>query len=248
MHHVVLDEWSRRDSPVHRAEARMKIVGALVFLICVATTPRIEAPTFLGYVLLALAGIGLAGLPLLPLAARAAVVLPFSGVFAAMTALAGDTERAAAVVVKSYVSALAVLLLVATTPLPRLLRAAERLGAPRMVILIVQFLYRYLFVISEQAQHMRLAARCRGELGYERPAGWRIRFRGAAGALAVLFGRSYERASAIHQAMLARGFDGRIRSLGVPARGLRRWWLPAAASMAAVAIRLAGRMEFPWPL
>lgn len=248
MHHVVLDEWSRRDSPVHRAEPRAKLLGALVFLVCVGTTPRVEVPVFGAYLALTLAGIALAGLPVGPVFARAAVVLPFSGVFAAMSALAGDTERAAAVVVKSYLSALAVLLLVASTPLPRLLRAAERLGAPRMVILIVQFLYRYLFVISEQAQHMRQAARCRGELGRERRRGRRRRFRAAAGALAVLFGRSYERSVAIHQAMLARGFDGRIRSLAAPVDGLRRWWLPAGAALAAAVIRVAHRLELPWSL
>jgi len=248
VHHVVLDEWSRRTSPVHRAEPRGKLLGALAFLVCVATAPRIEVPQFGGYLLLVLAGISLAKLPVVPVIARAAVVLPFSGVFAVMSAVAGDTDRAMAVVVKSYVSALAVLLLVATTPLPRLLRAAERLGAPRMVIVVVQFLYRYLFVISEQAQHMRQAARCRGELARRRSAGWRARFRAAAGALAVLFGRSYERAAAIHQAMLARGFDGRIRSLAPPAGSATGWWLPAAAALVAVAIRLAHRMEFPWPL
>jgi len=36
------------------------------------------------------------------------------------------------------------------------------------------------------------------------------RFRAAAGALAVLFARSYARAEDIHQAMLARGFQGRF--------------------------------------
>ncbi len=248
MHHVVLDEWSRRESPVHRAEPRMKILGIFVYLVCVATTPSVELAPFTAYVLLVVSGIGLAKLPLFPLMARAAVVLPFSGVFAAVSALAGDTERAAAVVVKSYVSALAVLLLVATTPLPRLLRAAERLGAPRMVIVVVQFLYRYLFVISEQAQHMRQAARCRGELGRKRSSGWRTRFRAAAGALAVLFGRSYERASAIHQAMLARGFDGRVRPLSVPPARVTDSWLPVAGALAAVVVRVVQAGGFQWPL
>ena len=35
------------------------------------------------------------------------------------------------------------------------------------------------------------------------------RFRAAAGALAVLFARSYGRAEEVHRAMLARGFNGR---------------------------------------
>ena len=53
--------------------------------------------------------------------ARAGVVLPFTAVFAGISWLAGDPARGAALVMKSYLSALAVLLLVSTTPLPLLL-------------------------------------------------------------------------------------------------------------------------------
>jgi cobalt/nickel transport system permease protein len=163
------------------------------------------------------AGVALSRLPQFSLLLRAAVVLPFSGTFAVISLLAGDPDRALAVVVKSYLSAVIVLLLVATTPFPQLLNAVEKLGAPRMVVLVVQFLYRYLFVISQQGQHMRQAARCRGDLSAAPRGRRKSRFRAAAGALAVLFGRSYQRAEAIHRAMLARGFDGRFHPLQRPA-------------------------------
>jgi len=51
---------------------------------------------------------------------------------------------------------------------------------------------------------MRLAAACRaGAVGASRAL-----FRAAAGALAVLFARSYQRADGIHRAMQSRGFTG----------------------------------------
>jgi cobalt/nickel transport system permease protein len=79
-----------------------------------------------------------------------------------------------------------------------------------LLVLLAQFLYRYLFVISEQAQHLRLAAACReGNARKNR----RSKFHAAAGALAVLFARSYYRAEGIHQAMLARAFAGRFALL-----------------------------------
>src|SRR5436853_583242 len=106
----------------------------------------------------------------------------------------------AAMVLKSYLSALAVLLWVATTPLPALLLSLELLGVPVFLLTVIQFLYRYLFVISGEAQYMRTAAAARGGLT----------FGAAAGALAVLFARSYSRAGQIHRAMLARGFTGRF--------------------------------------
>lgn len=176
----------------------------------------------------------LARLPLKAILLRAAVVLPFSATFACVSLLSGTTERAIGIPVKSFLSALGVLLVVATTPLPQILKALESLGAPRIALLVIQFLYRYLFVIFEQAQHMRLAAKCRGGFG----GGHRSKFKAAAGALAVLFGRSYERAEGIHQAMLARGFDGHLRLLSTG----RIRAVDVAFLAAAVAIPLAFRL------
>lgn len=215
MHHVVLDHWSRRKSLLHARDARAKILAALAFLVCVATTAMPSPLPGVAYGCLLLAGLLLSRLPLLGLLLRAAVVLPFTATFAAMTLLAGDPGRAFELLQKSYLSATAVLLLAATTPLPELLRGLEALGAPRFVLLVIQFLYRYLFVISEQAQHMRLAAMCRGS--ESRPSSLRRSWlAAAAGAIAVLFGRSYARAEAIHTAMLARGYRGHVPLLSAP--------------------------------
>jgi cobalt/nickel transport system permease protein len=66
--------------------------------------------------------------------------------------------------------------------------------------------YRYLFVIAEQAQRMRWAAACRGS--QKRPRSQEFRL--AAGLVGVLFARSWQRADGIYHAMLARGFRGRF--------------------------------------
>ncbi len=202
MHHVVIERWSRGSGPLHSRDARVKLLVALGYLIALATMPRLAPVAVACYAVLITAGIALGRLPAGALLARAAIVLPFSATFAIFSVAAGDSSRAVSLLVKSYLSAAAVLVLVGTTPLPKLLRGMESLGVPRMLTLVVQFLFRYLFVISEQAQHMRLAALCRGS------GGWAGRFRAAAGAVAVLFARSFGRAEGIHQAMLARGFSG----------------------------------------
>ena len=105
-----------------------------------------------------------------------------------------------------------------------------------MIVLVAQFLYRYLFVISEQAQHMRQAARCRGGL-LGGPRG--SRFRAAAGAVTVLFGRSYQRAEGIHQAMLARGFEGRLTPISSFSFSMKDAVFLAAAVVVATAVRLS---------
>ena len=187
-------------------------MAVLVFLVVLATAHRELA--WLGAALFAVLCVAarLARLPLSGALVRAGVVLPFTAVFAGVSWLAGDPARGAALVAKSYLSALAVLLLVSTTPMPVLLRGFEMTGAPRFLSMVAQFLYRYLFVISEEAQHMRKAALARGAT-VGGLAGNAARFRAAAGALAVLFARSYARAEEIHRARLARGFPGYFRPL-----------------------------------
>jgi len=207
LHHVTLDQWSRRSSPVHRRDARVKLLGLLVFLIVMATTGRKFAILGPIYLLLVVGFLFLARLPLLGVGLRAGIVLPFSATFACISALGGDPGRGLILIGKSFLSALAVLAVVGSTPLPDLLRGLQSLRVPHFLVLVGQFVYRYLFVVSEEAQHMRVASSCRG----------RLSFRAAAGLLAVLFERSYARAERIHQAMAARGFQGHFPAVS-PAR------------------------------
>lgn len=207
MHHVVVERWSRGQSWLHRRDPRAKTAALLLFLVLLATSRTALLPLGAAYLLLLIAMLVWARLPLGGALWRAAIVLPFSLVFGAISLLAGDAARAGALQVRSYLSALAVLWLISTTPMPQLLRGLDTLGAPRFLLMVVQFLYRYLFVISEEAQHMRAAGIARGA-SMRGLAANGARRRAAAGALAVLFGRSYARAESIHQAMLARGFAG----------------------------------------
>ena len=202
MHHVVLEKWSRGASFIHRRDPRAKIAALLFFLVVVATAHRrllVMAPAFLTLLTIAVLT---ANLPLGKILLRSAIVLFFTIAFALSSWIAGDPDRALELLVKSYLSAMAVLVVVSTTPMPVLLRGLEAAGTPRFLLMVAQFLYRYLFVISEEAQHMRKAAVSRGG-----------GFRAAAGALATLFVRSYVRAGDVHRAMLARGFPGHFRTL-----------------------------------
>jgi cobalt/nickel transport system permease protein len=232
LHHVVLEGWSRRDSPLHRRDARAKILATILVLVFMATAGAVDARFAAFYGLLLLSGALTAGVPVAGLAARAALVLPFAACFAGISALSGDAERAAALLVKSVYSAITVLLLAATTPMPDLLAGGERLGAPRLLVAVVQFLYRYLFVLSETAQHMRLAAASRG--------GWR--WSAAGGAAAVLFASAYNRAEGIHRAMLSRGFTGHLTP-----GGAMRFGGSDAALLTAIAALLASA-RLAWSL
>jgi cobalt/nickel transport system permease protein len=212
LHHVVLERWSQGTSALHQRDPRAKIIALLVFLIVLATSSRGLSLISAGFFLVLAGALVWARLPLAGVLARAALVLPFGAVFAFICWLAGDPARGFSLLAKSYLSALAVLLVTSTTPLPTLLNGFESTGVPRFLLLVGQFLYRYLFVIGEEAQHMRTASAARGATVRQWVAGG-ARFRAAAGALAVLFARSYGRAEQIHHAMLARGFLGHFQPL-----------------------------------
>jgi cobalt/nickel transport system permease protein len=234
MHYVLLETWSRGASGIHRLDARAKVLTMLVFLVVLATTPGSAHAIMAGYLAIVIAGITAAGLPLLKVVVRAAAVLPFAAVFSVMTIITGDVQRAIALAEKSYLSALVGLWVVATTPLPEILRALGQLGAPTVALTVIQFLHRYLSVLIDQAQRMRLAALCRGGQGKRT----RSLFQAAASSLGVLFARSYSRAEGIHNAMLARCFNGRLRTLSAQ----RFLWKDAVFLAGATGLTLSLRL------
>jgi cobalt/nickel transport system permease protein len=181
-----------------------KIVAALTLLVCIATLTAHTLSCCAAYLLLLAAAVALAKLPVGRILLGAAAVLPFALCFAAVSAVSGQPDRAAMLIVRGYLSSLTALLLIATTPMPDLLAGLELLRAPRFLLQVMQFLYRYLIVLIEEASAMRDAAGSRA--GNVRS----LALRQAAGAAGVLFVRSYRRAEAIHRAMMARGFEGHI--------------------------------------
>jgi cobalt/nickel transport system permease protein len=237
LHHVVLERWSRGASVLHRRDPRAKIFVLAVLLVTLATAYR-GVPAVASILLVLLwGGMLWARIPVASALLRAGVVFSFTIPFALLSVLAGDSGRAAALLLKSYISALAVLLVVSTTPVSILLRGMEAVGAPRFLLMVAQFLYRYLFVISEEAQHMRKAAMARGA-GSGKVAR-RARFHAAAGALGALFARSYARADDIHRAMLARGFSGRFPAVQELHFGSADAAFAFLAAVAIVAARVA---------
>ena len=236
MHWPMLEPPARRRGPLDDRDARSKLIPLIVFLVVISTTTRAFPESAAAQGLLLVAACVWARVPVTATLRRAAVVLPFILTFTIICWIAGDAARGVALAVKSYLSCLAVSLIVATTPLPVLLRGLESLGVPRFLLMVSQFVYRYLFVISEEARQMSRAAVARG--GSAVGGLGRLRFQAAAGALAVLFARSYRRAGDIHQAMLARGISGRMHSLDTPRFQFADTAFLIMASMVPVSLRI----------
>lgn len=92
-----------------------------------------------------------------------------------------------------------------STPFQHLLVAARWFRAPAVMVELASLIYRYLFLLREETLTVMRAQRSR--LGY---ADYRRSLRSAAALCGMAFVRAYDRALAIHQAMLCRGYQGEL--------------------------------------
>jgi len=152
--------------------------------------------------------------------------------------------RLGAILARSGLSMLVAVTLVTITPFADLLRAMRRLGLPALLVAVMAMMYRYLFVLVDEAQRLirareaRSAASASGRAG--RTMAWRATVAGR--MIGTLFLRTYERSERIYQAMLARGYQGDILTLSSAPAGTGR---PAAATGAACSGAASGAAEIP---
>lgn len=95
---------------------------------------------------------------------------------------------------------------------PRLGAALAALGVPDKLCLILSLTYRYLDLMRQEWDRLSTSAKLRGFTPDTSIRAWRT----YGLLLALLFMRALDKATAIHQAMICRGFDGRFKSLGCP--------------------------------
>ncbi len=250
------------DAPLVRLDARVKVVVTLALIVGIGLlpAPSVTQPVtvFVAYALLWMLLLGwmLAG-ALSPWRVmwRAGLVLPFT--LAAATLLFATpgqrlgtlpiTDAGAlrflTVALKAWLSAQAALTLTLTTPFLDLINALHSLGVPRAFVVIVQFTYRYLFVLGDESQRLMRARAARSASPGGKPGGsllWRARVTG--NMVGSLFLRGYERAERIHQAMAARGYRGDVLALPLPPLDWREAAWGLIPVLLLVAIELVARL------
>jgi cobalt/nickel transport system permease protein len=272
LHIHALDAYRPKSSFVHRLDARGKLVMAVLFIVCTALTPDGAWPAYVLLAALAL-GVAVASrLGVGFMYRRSAVALPFA--LAAVTVifstpgqslltarvLAWDLVltdagliRFVSIVLKSWLSVQMAVVLTASTPFPALLQAMRSLRVPKVLVAVFGFAYRYLFIIGDEALRMMRARAARsgvpdGHAAHPRSRGqggsilWRARVTG--GMAGSLFIRSIERSERIYDAMVARGYDGEVRSLRPPALQSRDVLVVLPFALALAAIQMLARL--PW--
>ncbi|GEP38935.1 cobalt ECF transporter T component CbiQ [Nocardioides psychrotolerans] len=206
-------------SPVHRAPAHLKVLLLVGFMLTVVATPRDWFPVFGVYVLVVVAVITAARVPLLYIVRRMVIEVPFL-VFAALIPFIATGPQvevlgvsvsepgllaAWGLAVKGSLGVMASLTLAATTEPADVLVGLRRLRMPDLIVQIMGFMIRYLDVVTSDLGRMMVSMRSRG-MDPRSPRSWPTLAR----TLGSLFIRSYERGERVHLAMLSRGYTGEL--------------------------------------
>ena len=222
MKHSFLDQHSNLRSPVHDLDPRAKIIAFFSFLLFVIFTPITQYQKFALYGALIFSIILISRVPLRFVLKRSLVIIPFVGLVAIGLPFLGGSGgsfnlgffRVANsafliffnVLVKSWFCVLAMIALTSTTPFSKLLNGFQRLKVPRVYIMVLSFMYRFIFVLDDELMRMSRARDAR-TFNYSRVQS----VKAAGGMIGALFVRSYERGERVYAAMRSRGFSGEIK-------------------------------------
>jgi cobalt/nickel transport system permease protein len=214
-----LDTLAARDTTLARRDPRAKLLVTLLFIVTLVSFDRYRLGALLPLALypavLAIEG----ELPMrtlwralwlaAPFALLVGLANPFFDRTPALTL--GGIELSAgwvsfgSIVLRVGLSVTAAVVLVGGTGMPALCAALTRLGVPRIFTTQLLFMHRYLFVLADEALRLHTAYGLRAAPGRRMPLAL---YASLTGQLLI---RAFERARRVHQAMLARGFDGELR-------------------------------------
>ena len=206
-----------RGSAARPQNHRLSPILALALSVGAVTLGMLLPPTHLpshgALICVLFAALSLARVPFGVVVRRLAVFLAFALLFAVSVPLSqgfrGGWEIAQGILFRGVESFLSGLWLISVVPFDRLLATLRRLGVPAILVAILAFMFRFIFVLWKELDTMRAARRART---FDQ-AGLVFRWRNAAQMIGMLLIRSLGRSERVYGAMCARGWDGTVRTL-----------------------------------
>mgnify|MGYP001002969955 CR=1 FL=1 len=262
MHFDAFDRYHDHDSFIHRLDPRVKVVVTVVFIVSNALLPDGAWFAFgFAWLFLLLCNL-LSKLGYAYTLKRSIIALPFA--FIAITVLFSipgnplstfhflmwdftitdaGLLRFVSILIRSWLSVQMAILLVAVTHFPDLIHAFEHLRVPAILTTIIAFLYRYLFVLTDEVFRLLRARESRSAAAAGSRSGGGVLWRAkVAGNMAgQLFLRSYERSDRIYNAMLARGYTGHLYTLNPHEMKSKDYYATAFAIAVIFLMQLIGR-------
>ncbi len=218
-----MDILACQDTVIHRVDPRAKIITTAVFLAAVVSFGKYEVSPMVPFVFYPVFLISAGNIPGAYIMKKVLFVSPFAlmvGIFNplfdnSVVLMPGGYEISAgwislsSIMLRFFLTVTTALALIACTGFHNVCYALHKLGAPRVFVVQLLFLYRYLFVLMEEGGRMIRARNLRSFDG--RGAGLRV-YGSSVGHLLL---RTVNRAQRIHNAMVCRGFDGNIRIMRI---------------------------------
>lgn len=215
-----LDLLATGDSAIHRLDARAKVLVTLAYIVAVVSLDKYELTALFPFFIYPAVMLALGNLPAGYMVRKIAVVIPFALVVGMLNPLfdrqaitqvgslviTGGWLSCASIVVRAILTVGAAIILVGVTGFPAICRAMEQLGLPQVFAVQLTFLYRYIFVLSEEGVRASRARELRS-FGNRR-----LSMKSYGSLISHLLLRTWLRAERVHMAMLARGFAGQFHT------------------------------------
>ena len=213
-----MDTLSSQQTAVHQLDPRAKLLTTLVFVVIVVSFGKYEISALIPFFIFPVVLCTLGNVPPTYLIKKLVIVSPFAimlGIFnplldrgvlihLAGIEISGGWVSFASILIRFVLTVGAALTLIAVTGFNAVCMALERLGAPKIFVVQLLFLHRYMFVLVDEAARI-FRARSLRSFGNE---GTGIKSYGS--IIGQLLLRTMDRAQRIYLAMSCRGFEGQI--------------------------------------
>ena len=222
-----MDDLAAAESPVHRLNPLCKLLVTVFYIVTVVSFPKYDLSGLVVMVLYPVVLFQAAGIPVslcfhklrfvLPLVCAVGLVSPFLDhtplIPLGTVTISGGVVSMITLMLKGVFSLMASFLLIATTSIDTLCAALRMLHVPDILTTLLLLTYRYIGVMLEEVSIMTegYALRAPGQKGIHISA-W-------GSFLGQLLLRSMDRAEALYQSMLLRGFRGAYYYAEVPPCG-----------------------------
>lgn len=211
----ILDDLSRNNTSIHKIHPLSKFITTIIYLVCIVSFNKYQISGLIPFVFYPIILFTVAEIPIIPLVKRVLIVSPFIlgiGVinifFDKISINIGELIISSgwitffSITIKSILTILASLLLIATTGMENIGVALRIIKIPKIFVLQILLTYRYISILLEEVARMMRAysLRAPGEKG--------IKLKDLGEFTGQLLLRSYDRAQRVYEAMNLRGFQG----------------------------------------
>ncbi|MBU1869806.1 MAG: cobalt ECF transporter T component CbiQ [Candidatus Omnitrophica bacterium] len=214
-----MDTLASGDSFLHRLDPRAKLITTLIFIIAVISFDKYSISALIPFFIYPIILVSLGGLPAGYLLKKVLIISPFAilvGMFNPIIdrrilmhigsiGISGGWVSFLSIILRFLLTVTAALILISLTGFNAVCAALAKFRVPRPFITQLLFFYRYIFVLTDEAERMVRAASFRAFSSRS------VKFKVFISLIGNLLLRTLDRAERIYRSMCCRGFDGTIR-------------------------------------